>query len=120
MRVGEAERMPRRILDRKDLPTVEAKRILEKFDADELGEFQRRTLDYATKFGKLPPAKAERLLKELTEKFKLDQTQSIEVVNCMPESKEELRALLATKGKIITSEQLEAMLKAISHATESR
>lgn len=120
MRAGEAETMPRRILDRKDIPTVEAKRILGKFDPDELGEFQRRTLDYATKFGKVPPARAERLLKELTEKLKLDQTQGIEVVNCMPESKEELRAILATKGKIITSEQLEAMLKAISHAAESK
>jgi DNA-directed RNA polymerase subunit F len=112
--------MPRRILDRKDIATVEAKRILEKFNPDELGEFQRRTLDYATKFSKLPPAKAERLLKELTDKFKLDQAQSIEVVNCMPESKEELRAILATKGKIITSEQLEEVLKAISHAAGSK
>ena len=115
MKVEEVETMPRKILDQKDISTAEAKRILEKFNQDDLGEFQRRTLAYATKFSKTTPAKAEKALKELVEKYKLDPTQAIEVVNCIPDSREELRTMLATKGKVVASEQLEEILKLLSH-----
>jgi DNA-directed RNA polymerase subunit F len=114
LKVEEAETMPRKLLEQKDVTTPEAKRILERFNQEDLGEFQRRTLGYATKFSKTTPAKAEKTVRELVEKYKLDQSQAIEVVNCMPESKEELRTMLATKGKVVASEQLEEILKMLS------
>jgi len=120
LKVAEVETMPRKILDQKDISTPEAKRILEKFNQDELGEFQRRTLAYATKFSKTTQPKAEKALKELIAKHKLDPTQAIEVVNCMPDSKEELRTMLATKGKVVATEQLEEILKLLSHVTGTK
>ena len=120
MKVEEAETMPRKTLEQKDITTPEAKRILERFNEEELGEFQRRTLAYTTKFSKITPAKAEKTVRELVEKYKLDQNQAIEVVNCLPESKEELRTMLATKGKVVASEQLEEILKMLSHVTGTK
>lgn len=116
MRAEEDKAMPRRIVDQKDVTIVEAKRILERFKEDELGEFQRRTLAFATKFSKTSSSKADRLLKELVEKGKLSQAEAIQVVNCMPKTKEELRTILTTKGKVITTDQLEEILRLVSHA----
>jgi DNA-directed RNA polymerase subunit F len=109
--------MPRKTLDQKDITIAEAKRILEGVKQEELGEFQRRTLDFATKFSKTTPAKAERLMKDLTEKAKLSRAEAIQVVNCMPETIEELRTILTTKGKVIATDQLEEILKLVSRAT---
>jgi len=66
-------RLPRKIIDSKPATTAEAKRILERVKDDELGEFQRRTLDYASKFSKVSPTKVEKLVKELTEKYQLEE-----------------------------------------------
>ncbi len=112
--------MPRRISNQKDITIVEAKRILEKFKEEELGEFQRRTLAFATKFSKTSPAKAEKLLKELVGNFKLDHADAIQIVNCMPLTKEELRTILATKGRVTGTDQLEGILKLVSHFAEKQ
>jgi len=114
--VEEDEELPRRMLDQKDITIIEAKRILERLKEEELGEFQRRTLAFTTKFSKATPAKAERLMKELTEKGKLSQAEAIQVVNCMPRTREELRTILTTKGKVIATDQLDEILRLVSQA----
>ncbi len=106
--------MPRKIIDSKPTTTAEAKRTLEKVKEDELGEFQRRTLDYASKFSKIPPAKAEKLVRELTEKHQLDRKESIQIANAMPRYTEELRTILTVKGRIISAAQLEDLLKLVN------
>jgi len=111
--------MPRRIQDQKDVAIIEAKRILERFKEEELGEFQRRTLAFATKFSKTSPTKADRLVKELVEKVKLSQAEAIQIANCMPRTREELRTILTTKGRVIATDQLEEILRLVSHAAES-
>ena len=45
--------MPRKIVDEKRITVADARKLLEKTDKEELGEFQRRTLDYTVKFSKL-------------------------------------------------------------------
>ena len=111
--------MPRKIIDSKPTTTSEAKRTLEKVKEDELGEFQRRTLDYASKFSKIPPAKAEKLVRELTEKHQLDRKESIQITNSMPRYIEELRTILAVKGRIISGTQLEDILKLVNTFRET-
>ena len=106
--------MPRKIIDSRPATTAEAKRTLEKAKEDELGEFQRRTLDYASKFGKIPPAKAEKLVRELSEKYQLDRKDSIQIANTMPRYVEELRTILTVKGRIISGTQLEDILKLVN------
>ena len=106
--------LPRKIVDSKPTTTAEARRVLEKAKEDELGEFQRRTLDYTAKFSKLPYQKAEKLVKELGERFQLDRKDAIQIVNTMPRYVEELRTILTVKGRIISGTQLEDMLKLVS------
>ncbi len=106
--------MPRKIIDSKLSPTAEAKKILERAKEEELGEFQRRTLDYAAKFSKISPAKAEKLVRELSEKYQLDRKDAIQIANCMPRYIEELRTILTVKGRIIGGTQLEDILKLVN------
>jgi len=75
-------------------------------------------LDYASKFSKIPPAKAEKLVKELSEKFQLDRKDAIQIVNTMPRYIEELRTILTIKGRIIGATQLEDILKLVNNYRE--
>ena len=106
--------MPRKIMDSKPATTAEARKTLERAKEDELGEFQRRTLDYASKFSKIQPPKAEKLVRELGEKFQLDRKDAIQIVNTMPRYIEELRTILTVKGRIISGTQLDDILKLIN------
>ncbi len=101
-------------MDSKATTTAEAKKTLEKAKEEELGEFQRRTLDYASKFSRIPPAKAEKLVKELSEKFQLERKDAIQIVNTMPRYAEELRTILTVKGKIVGATELENILKLVN------
>jgi DNA-directed RNA polymerase subunit F len=106
--------LPRKIVDSKPATTAEARKTLEKAKEDELGEFQRRTLDYTAKFSKVSPQKAEKLVRELGEKFQLDRKDAIQIANTMPRYAEELRTILTVKGRIISGTQLEDMLKLVN------
>lgn len=110
--------MPRKIIDSKPTTTVEAKKTLERAKEEELGEFQRRTLDYASKFAKVSPTKAEKLVRDLSEKLQLDRKDAIQIANTMPRYIEELRTILTVKGRIIGSTQLEDILKLLNNYRE--
>lgn len=75
-------------------------------------------MDYASKFSKIPPAKAEKLVRELSEKFQLDRKDAIQIVNTMPRYIEELRTILTIKGRIIGATQLEDILKLVNNYRE--
>lgn len=110
--------MPRKILDRTEVTVSEAKRVLERAEEGELGEFQRRVQEYTQKFSRLKADKARRLTNELTSNFDVERKEAVQVVNCMPRSLGELRCTLSTKGKVLTTDQLQAMLKAIDKFRE--
>ena len=105
-------------MDSKAAPTAEAKRTLERAKEEELGEFQRRTLDYASKFSRISPAKAEKLVKELFDKFQLERKDAIQIANTMPRYAEELRTILTVKGKIIGASELQDILKIVNDYRE--
>jgi DNA-directed RNA polymerase subunit F len=106
--------LPRKIVDSKAATTAEAKRTLERAKEEELGEFQRRTLDYASKFTRISPAKAEKLVRELSDKFQLERRDAIQIANTMPRYTEELRTILTVKGKIIGASELQDILKVVN------
>src|SRR5438552_629404 len=83
--------MARKILQEKIVTNAEAQEILGKVKEEELGEFQRRTLDYARKFSKITPDKADKLVEELSSKLQLDRNDAIQIVNSLPKTIEELR-----------------------------
>ena len=79
-------------------------------DEEQLDQFQRRSLDYAAKFSKVDSKIAGKIVKNLVEQFELEEGEAVQVVNCMPESIEEIRVFLAGGHKIVETAKLEAIL----------
>jgi len=94
--------------NRLTLPQV--KKVLEAIGEENLDQFQRRTLDYVNKFSKVDVKTAETLLGKLVKEFDLDEAEAVQVVNCMPETVDELRVFLAGGRKIIETTKLEAIV----------
>lgn len=92
------------------LTVPEVKKALELIGEDKLDQFQRRSLDYASKFAKVDDAKAETIVDTLRTKFGLDEEEAIQIVNCMPESIEEIRVFLGGGRKIIETSKLQEIL----------
>lgn len=102
--------MPRKILKIQPVTVPQVKAILQKSGEEKLDQFQKRSLDYAVNFSKTDPEMAEKLLKELVERFELGEEESVEIVDCMPKSVEEIRIFLAGGRKIVETSKLEAIL----------
>lgn len=102
--------MPKETLRTKPLTVPEVKQLLESIGEEELNQFQRRTLDYASKFSKVESGATEILVKGLKEKFGVEMEDAVQVVNCMPKSVEELRVFLARGRKIVKTSTLKEML----------
>jgi len=102
--------MARKIMMEKAITNAEAKGVLEKVKEEELGEFQRRTLDFTRRFSKIPADRAAKLVEELASELQLDRNDAIQIVNTLPQSVEELRAVLTVKGRFVSTEQLSGIL----------
>jgi DNA-directed RNA polymerase subunit F len=90
--------------------TPQVKALLESLGEENLDQFQRRSLDYATKFSKLDAASAEKLLDELRETGMVEEEEAVQIVNCMPKTRDELRVFLAGGRKIVETSKLESIL----------
>jgi DNA-directed RNA polymerase subunit F len=101
--------------NRLTLPQV--KKLLESIGEENLDQFQRRSLDYVNKFTKVTSDKAERLLLVLVKEYEIDEVEAVQIVNCMPETVDELRVFLAGGRKIIEAQKLE---KIVSLLNENR
>jgi len=102
--------MPRKILKIQPITIPQVKAILESLGKENLDQFQRRTLDYATKMSYLDPESAEKLLEELKNEGTLEEEEAIQIVNSMPRSIEELRTFLSGGRKVIETAKLEKIL----------
>ncbi|MDW8023809.1 MAG: RNA polymerase Rpb4 [Nitrososphaerota archaeon] len=98
----------------KNLTVAQVKKLLEGLGEENLDQFQRRTLDYTSKFSKVDAETAEKLVDKLTKEFGVDEIEAVQIVNCMPESVEELRVFLGGGRKIFDSSKLEAMVKLLN------
>ena len=105
--------MPKPI-EEKILTLAEVKKILESLGEEHLDQFQRRTLDYVTKFSKIDAEKAKELVKKLVDEFELEEKEAVQIVNSMPESIEELRTFLTGGRKIIETSKLEAVIQLLN------
>ncbi len=94
----------------KRLTLPQVKSVLEAIGEENLDQFQRRTLDYVNKFSKLDAKVAEELLEKLEKEFDLEEAEAVQVVNCMPETVDELRVFLASGRKIVETAKLEAII----------
>lgn len=102
--------MSKRELSEKKLTLPQVKKELSALGEENLDQFQRRTFDYVSKFSKIDEAAVEGLLERLVKEFGLDEDEAVQVVNCAPESVDELRVFLAGGKKIIETAKLEAII----------
>jgi DNA-directed RNA polymerase subunit F len=108
--------MGKRELSENRLTLPQVKKMLEAIGEENLDQFQRRTLDYVNKFSKVDAAKAKKLLEKLMKEFDLDEAEAVQVVNCMPETVDELRVFLAGGRKIIETAKLEAIISLLNES----
>jgi len=98
----------------KSLTVPQVKKMLEEIGEEKLDQFQRRVLDYASKFSKVDAETAEMLVEKLVKEFGLEEAEAVQIVNCMPSTIEELRVFLGGGRKIIEASKLEAMVKLLN------
>jgi len=97
-------------LKEKILTVAQVKKMLESLGEEKLDQLQRRSLDYASKFSRIDTEKADILVKNLMEKFELEKQEAVQLVNCMPESIEEVRVFLAGGRRIVETSKLQRIL----------
>ena len=106
--------MSKREISETKMTLPQVKQVLESMGEENLDQFQRRTLDYVSKFSKAAPADAEFLLEKLVKEYGLDEDEAVQIVNCMPESVNELRMFLAGGRKIIETQKLAAIVELLN------
>jgi len=103
-------RMPRKATKERVVTIPEVKKVLESIGEENLDQFQRRSLDYAAKFSKVDFRVGEDLVKKMTDEFGLEEEEAVQIVNCMPESIEEIRVFLGGGRRIVETSKLEGIL----------
>jgi DNA-directed RNA polymerase subunit F len=99
------------------LPQV--KKVLESIGDENMDQIQRRTLDYVNKFSKVDADAVDGLLEKLVKEYDLDEDEAVQVLNCMPETVDELRVFLAGGRKIIEASKLEAVIALLNGSRTS-
>jgi DNA-directed RNA polymerase subunit F len=108
--------MSKREISEKRLTLPQVKAVLEGIGDENLDQYQRRTLDYVSKFSKCTSAKAEELLAKLVAEYELDEVEAVMIINCMPETVEELKIFLAGGRKIIEASKLDAIVNLLNES----
>jgi len=108
--------MEKKELAEKRLTLPQVKKLLGSMGEENLDQFQRRTLDYAAKFSKVDSETAEKLLEKLVVGFGLEEDEAVQIVNCMPETVEELKVFLAGGRKIVETSKLEAIVQLLNES----
>ena len=106
--------MPGRNPTESRLSLPQVRKLLASMGEENLGQFQRRTFDYVSKFSKVDAEASQKLVAKLTADFSLDEMEAIQIVNCMPKSTKELRIFLAGGRRIVETTKLEAMLNLLN------
>ncbi len=103
-------KLSKKALSETKVTLPQAKKTLESIGEESLDQYQRRTLDYVSKFAKATPEAAEKLLETLTNEYGLGEDEAVQIINSMPETVDELRAFLAGGRKIIETQRLQAIV----------
>ena len=69
--------MSKREVSENRLTLPQVKKVLETIGEENLDQFQRRTLDYVSKFSKATPEKAEELLQKFVKEYELDEAEAV-------------------------------------------
>jgi len=109
----------RRIISEKDITISEANKALKAKKEEELDQFQRRTIEYTSKFSKLDPERAEKLIEQLFQETGIPRKEAIMIINILPRRAEELIGLFSSSMKRIMSKaDAEKILKIVRESSK--
>ncbi|MBN2518295.1 MAG: RNA polymerase [Candidatus Altiarchaeota archaeon] len=99
----------------KPVTLVEVKKILKDLskEKEELDYVQKKALAHAEKLSKVSLKDAEALQKDLMAKG-IEETKSVEIINIMPKTRDELRTLFSKERKQPETEQIDAILEILA------
>ena len=104
----------KRVNSSEDVPLYKVKDLLkEKSKEGELSYEQNLTYDYVKKFGKITPAKAEKLLEELKKVDGMDDKTAIKILDILPKEEEKLK-LLVPKDSTMDESKLKEILELVT------
>jgi len=107
------------VIKREIVTLSEVKKILETIPVDEMDQIQRWTFDYSKKFSKVDYEPAKEMVDRLVAEGDLTNEESVELVNVMPRSIEELRAFTFGWKKLIVTEKLEKIKSILLSKSEN-
>jgi DNA-directed RNA polymerase subunit F len=93
----------------KNLTLPQVKKLLESIGEDNLDQLQRRTFDYVSKFSKVDAEAVAELVERLQKEFGLEEEESVQIVNCLPKTVDELRVFLGGGRRIIDASTLKTV-----------
>jgi DNA-directed RNA polymerase subunit F len=102
--------MSRENIGERKLALPQVKKLLESIGEENLDQLQRRTFAYVSKFSKVDPDAAEKIVERLVTEFGLEEEEAVQIVNCMPKTVDELRVFLAGGRKIIDVSTLKTIV----------
>lgn len=106
------------VVSEQSVSDSEAKEVLEKREK-ELGELkyeQKNSLDVLRKFVNLDSQKYKELAKELNKITKLREKHIVQIVNFLPENKDDLRAILHKDYTSFTEDEINLILETVKKA----
>ncbi len=102
------------VLSEQILTNPEAKEMLEqRAKISELKYEQKNALTTLKKFVKLDAESAKKIVAELKSIGKLRDKQIIEIVNVLPQDKDDLKAILQKEYSLFSQEELDKILEAV-------
>jgi DNA-directed RNA polymerase subunit F len=107
------------IIKREIITLPHVKEILESVKPDDMDQIQKWTSDYSSKFAKVDSKTAQKITHDLIEHCGLTEEESVEIVNIMPTSFEELRAFTFGWKKLILTETLGKILDILKTDAQS-
>jgi len=107
--------MVRKILEKKTMTIPEVLEVLEDLHKKRHGEFdsfQESSLIYAKTFSKVPVKKVSKIKKMLMSSYNLDENISIQIINLLPSTREELRVIFEKdlKASKLEDKDLDSLL----------
>ncbi|MFB6157671.1 MAG: RNA polymerase Rpb4 family protein [Haloferacaceae archaeon] len=108
-------------LDEEHLTVSEAKEILSEVEMERAADEERemryelaRAVEHVNRFAVLEPEESRELVGELRELEKIDESTAYKIVDLLPQSRDELRAVFAKERYALEGEELDEVLNIVA------
>ena len=102
------------VIDTKPIGMPEAKAIMDKNDKDkELTYEQKLATEHLNKFTVLEPAKAKKLLEEISDVLRMSDETKIQILNLLPKTPDELRMIFTRENFSLKDNETKKILEIV-------